>query len=40
MLPNHENLLGKYDDFKRRKIEICPNPQKNLGDFITFFLKM
>ncbi len=30
----------KYEDFKRRKIEICPNPQKNLGDLITFFLKM
>ncbi len=42
MVANQQNLLTKYGDFKRRKLEICPNPsQKNLDIFITlYFLKM
>jgi hypothetical protein len=26
--PISEILLAKCDDFKRRKLEICPNPPK------------
>jgi hypothetical protein len=39
MLANHQNLEAKYGDFKRKKLKICPNPPKNLADFVTFFLK-
>jgi hypothetical protein len=34
------NLLAKYSNFKRRKLEICPNPQKTLVISITYFLEM
>ncbi len=33
-------VFWKYSDFKRRKPEICPKSFKNLGNFITFSLKM
>jgi hypothetical protein len=40
MLANHQNLVAKYGDFKRKKLKTCPNPPKNLADFVTFFLEI
>jgi hypothetical protein len=40
MLANQWNLLTKYGDFKRRKLEICPTPSKNIFGYLVslFFL--
>jgi hypothetical protein len=40
MLPNQSNLLPKYGNFKRRKLEICTNLPKILSlQFHKFSLK-
>jgi len=44
------NLITKYDNFKRRKLKICPNPPKIImisyfsfpkyGDFLKIFQRV
>jgi hypothetical protein len=30
----------KYVDLERRKLGMCPNPQKDVGDFLKHILEM
>ncbi len=35
MLVNHNNLLAKYNDFKKNNPKNLPKSSKNLSNFIT-----
>ncbi len=38
-ITNHQFLLAKFGDFKKKEARNLPKSSKNLGNFITFFLR-